>query len=85
VRHSAIQALNHTQAAEAEQQIIHLLKTTSDPQDMVYCHATLNEIGSVKSIPHLQKNIDSRKRDVKESARLAIEAIEARAKRNLPE
>lgn len=72
VRCSAIQSLCHADALEAEEQIIQLLKTTSDPQDMVYCHATLNEIGSVKSIPYLQKNLDSRKRDVKSSARLAI-------------
>jgi HEAT repeat protein len=80
VRHSAIQALSHTDVPEAEDRLIELLRTTTDPYDMVYCHATLNEIGSAKSIPHLQKNLGSRKKDVKLSAQLAIEAIESRTK-----
>jgi len=85
VRHSAIQALKRTDSMEAEDQLLELLNATNDPDDVVYCHATLNEIGSAKSIPHLQKNLSSRKRDVKLSARLAIEAIEARTKIHLPD
>ena len=46
VRHSAIRALGHAETPEAEEQILQILKTTSDPYDMVYCHATLSEIGS---------------------------------------
>jgi len=69
-------------SARSWEQILQILKTTSDPYDMVYCHATLKEIGSVKSIPYLQKNLDSKKKDVKASARSAIKSIEARAKRN---
>jgi HEAT repeat protein len=79
VRHSAIQALSRTDSPEAEDELIELLNATSDPFDIVYCQATLNEIGTAKSIPNLQKNLGSRKRDVKDSARLAIEAIESRA------
>lgn len=79
VRHSAIQALRQTNAPEAEDKLIELLTMTADPNDMVYCHATLNEIGTAKSLPYLQKNLDSRKRDVKLSAQLAIEAIKSRA------
>jgi HEAT repeat protein len=84
VRHSAIEALKRTDSVEAEDQLLELLNATSDPSNMVYCHATLNEIGSAKSIPHLQKNLSSRKPDVKLSVRLAIEAIESRAKSCLP-
>jgi len=62
--------------------ILHVLKTTSDPFDLVYCQATLNEIGSAKAIPLIAKNLKSRKRDVKDSAQLAIEAIKARERRN---
>jgi HEAT repeat protein len=80
VRHSAIRALRHADSPEAEDQLIEVLNTTGDPYDVVYCQATLNEIGTAKSIPHLQKNLDSRKRDVKSSARYAIEAIESRVK-----
>ena len=79
VRHSAIQALRQTNTPEAEDKLIELLMMTTDPHDMVYCHATLNEIGSAKSLPYLEKNLHSRKRDVKLSAQLAIEAIKSRA------
>ena len=64
--------------------ILHVLETTNDPYDLVYCQATLNQIGSAKAIPSIAKNLNSRKRDVKDSARLAIEAIEARERRNAP-
>jgi hypothetical protein len=47
---------------------------------MTYCHARLNAIGSSKAIPQLEKNLKSRKADVKMSARFAIEAIKARTK-----
>jgi HEAT repeat protein len=86
VRHSAIRALSRTESSEAEDRLIELLNETIDEYDMVYCHATLNEIGTPKAIPHLQKNLSSRKRDVKHSAQSAIEAIEMRAKkREIPE
>jgi hypothetical protein len=54
------------------------LATTTDPQDMIYCHAMLNEIGTTKSLPFLEKSLSFRKRDVEQSARLAIEAIKSR-------
>jgi HEAT repeat protein len=82
VRHSAIQSLKRTNSPKVEDMILHVLETTSDPYDLVYCQATLNEIGSTKAIPFIAKNLKSRKRDVKDSAQLAIEAIEAREQRN---
>lgn len=82
VRHSAIQSLKHTNSPKVEDVILHVLETTSDPDDLVYCQATLNEIGSAKAIPFIAKNLKSRKRDVKDSAQSAIEAIEARKQRN---
>jgi HEAT repeat protein len=78
VRHAAVQSLRLTEAPEAEDKLIELLVRTTEPYDMTYCHATLNEIGSAKSLPYLQKNLSSRKRDVKLSAQLAIEAIKSR-------
>lgn len=72
VRHSAIQALQRTSSPEAEDKVLHLLRTTSDPYDLVYCQATLKEIGSTKAIPFITKNLKSRKRDVKDSAQSAI-------------
>ena len=82
VRHSAIQSLKRTNSPKVEDMILHVLETTTNPHDLVYCQATLNEIGSAKAIPFIAKNLKSRKRDVKVSARLAIEAIEGRERRN---
>src|SRR5579863_958309 len=78
VRHSAITALKRTDSPEVEDRLLYLLEKTSDPYDMTYCQAVLNEIGSAKAIPFLEKNLKSRKRDVKMSAQAAIEAIKAR-------
>jgi HEAT repeat protein len=80
VRHSAIQALKQTDSAEAEFQLLRHLDTTNNPYDITYCQSTLNEIGSEKAIPYLEKNLRSRIRDVKMSAQFAIEAIQARRK-----
>lgn len=78
VRYSAIQSLKHCQNAEAEDRLLEILATTSDPYDATYCHATLNQIGTRKTLPALAQNLKSRKRDVKASAQAAIEAIEVR-------
>ncbi|MEM5450767.1 HEAT repeat domain-containing protein [Paraburkholderia sp. BR10936] len=78
VRHSAIQALKRCASAEVEDKLLEVLTTTSDPYDVIYCQATLNQIGTRKALPALAQNLMSRKRDVKISAQAAIEAIEAR-------
>lgn len=78
VRYSAIKSLALTEAPEAEDRLIELLAKTTDPNDMTYCHATLSEIGSIKSLPYIQNNLGSRKLDVKQSAEWAIEAIKSR-------
>lgn len=80
VRHSAIKSLQLTYSPHAEDRILRVLEKTSDWRDVVYCQSTLNAIGTAKAIPLLEKNLKSRKRDVKLSAQLAIEAIEARVK-----
>lgn len=85
VRRAAIQALGRTDSPEAEDQLIEILNTTSDPYDVTCCQATLNKIGTAKAIPHLKRNLASRKRDVKSSAQSAIEAIESREKIHSPD
>lgn len=81
VRHSAIRALVQTDTPEAENQLLQVLGATSDPNDMVCCQSTLNEIGTEKSIPLLQENLASKKRDVRSSALSAIKAIQSRAQK----
>ncbi len=78
VRHAAIQALRQSESAGAEDRLLELLATTSDPYDKVYCHSALNSIGTHRSIPLLTQSLTSRKRDVKSSAETAIAAIQAR-------
>lgn len=78
VRHAAIRSLKRCTHAEAEDKLLEILSTTSDPYDLIYCHATLNHIGTRKALPALTQNLMSRRRDVKISAQAAIEAIEAR-------
>jgi HEAT repeat protein len=78
IRHSAIQSLNNTTDAVAEESLIEILDNSEDPFDLTYANATLNRIGTPKAIPILEKHLKSRKRDVRESAKFAIEEIKKR-------
>jgi HEAT repeat protein len=78
VRHSAIKALENAQSVAAEERLIEHLSDTQDPYDQVYCNATLNSMGSPRAIPAIAANLKSRKRDVRDSARFAINAIQSR-------
>jgi HEAT repeat protein len=84
VRHSAIQALKHTDSPEVETRLLSLLQTTSDPFDLIYSHSVLNHVGTSKSVPALQNSLNSKKRDVKFSAQAAITAIESRGMNKNP-
>lgn len=50
--------------------------------DVVYCQVTLSDIGTSKALPILAGNLTSRKRDVKDSAQAALEAIQLRSGKN---
>lgn len=78
VRHSAIQALKQTFSHDAELALMGLLERATDPYDITYANATLNQIGSLRSVPTIERHLSSRKRDVKLSAQLAIQAIRKR-------
>jgi hypothetical protein len=80
VRHSAISALSRTDSPEAEDQLIELLNISTKQDDILACLGMLGGIGSTKSIPHLEKNLTSKKTSVKSTARAAVKAIEWRAK-----
>src|SRR5690606_12269792 len=75
IRYSAIQSLNYTTDPIAETTLIEILDSTEDPYNLTYSNATLNKIGTLRAIPHLEKHLKSRKRDVKDSAKYAIEEI----------
>lgn len=75
VRHAAIQALDRSANPQVEARVIAHISATSDPYDLTYCHAVLNHIGTRRALPVLEANLKSRKRDVKSSAKLAMQAI----------
>jgi hypothetical protein len=78
VRHAAIQALTNSEHRDVETRLLQHLAHTEEPNDKVYCHAVLNHLGTAQSIPALTANLTSRKRDVKISAELALQAIRSR-------
>ncbi len=78
VRHTAIQALEGCTSPLAEEHLLGLLSTTTDAFDQVYCHSTLNRIGTARAIPYLERALLSRKRDVRMSAESALAAIQKR-------
>lgn len=78
VRRSAISALDGTDDPEVERRLIAHAASTEDPYDLAGCHSVLHRVGSTAAIPVLERGLRSRKRDVRMSARLAIEAIRRR-------
>ena len=78
IRHSAIQSLKNALDSVAETALIEILNNSDDPYDLVYANATINTIGTLRAIPFLEKHLKSRKRDVKDSAKYAIEEIKKR-------
>ncbi|AZA98267.1 hypothetical protein EG359_01015 [Chryseobacterium joostei] len=75
IRHSAIQSLNYSTDPDAESTLIEILDSSDNQYNLTYSNATLNRIGTLRAIPHLEKHLKSRKRDVKDSAKFAIEEI----------
>lgn len=80
IRHSAIQSLKHSSDSIAETTLIEIIDKSDDPYNLTYSNATLNNIGTPKAIPYLEKHLKSRKRDVKLSAQYAIDEIKKRHK-----
>jgi HEAT repeat protein len=78
VRHAAIRALGGCSDPEAEDILISISDSSDDPFDIIYANATLNKFGTPKAIPVLEKHLRSRKRDVRDSAKYAIEEIRKR-------
>lgn len=82
IRHSAIRSLDCSFDIVAETALIEILDSSDDPYNLTYANATLNKIGTIRAIPHLEKHLKSRKRDVKNSAKYAIEEIIKRNKKD---
>jgi hypothetical protein len=78
VRHAAINALDNSANPDTETRVLDHLAATTDSYEQTYCHAVLSNIGTLRSLPAVEANLKSRKRDVKESARWAANAIRVR-------
>ena len=78
IRHGAIRAFKSSNDEIAEQTLIDVLDKSEDQYDLTYSNSILNTIGTPKAIPHIEKHLSSRKRDVKLSAKFAIEEIKKR-------
>ena len=78
IRHSAIHSLKNSSDSLAETALIEILNDSDDPYDLIYTNTVINNIGTPRAIPFLEKHLKSRKRDVKDSAKYAIEEIKKR-------
>ena len=78
VRQAAIKALDNSANPETEMRVIDHLAATTDPYEQTYCHAVLSTIGTLRSLPVIEANLKSRKRDVKSSAQWASSQIRLR-------
>lgn len=78
IKQSAIRALNLSADKIVESTLIEILEGSDDPYNLTYANAVLNKIGTPMAIPYLEKHLSSRKRDVKDSAKYAIEEINKR-------
>ena len=81
IRQSAIQSLKNSEDKISEKALIRILSVSEDQYDLTYANATLNNMGTERAIPFLEKHLNSRKRDVKGSAKFATESIKKRAEK----
>lgn len=78
IRHTAILDLNKPNDKFAEDKLIEIITFDKDAYDITYANSVLNQIGTSRALPALEKHISSRKRDIKISAQEAIKAIKKR-------
>lgn len=83
VRHSAIRALGASNTTESKEVLAYFLNQEDENKynyEIIYANAALGEIGTKEDIPLLEKHMNSRKRDMRDSARFAIQRIIEREK-----
>lgn len=81
VRRSAICALGSSSAPESIEALKYYLLQTDEKEygyEIIYANAALGKVGCASDIYYLQRHVDSRKSDIRESARFAIEKIKTR-------
>ncbi|QTE74287.1 HEAT repeat domain-containing protein [Clostridiales bacterium FE2010] len=78
VRHSAIYALGASDTAESKEALAYFLNQEDENKynyEITYANAALGRIGTKEDIPLLEKHMNSRKHDMRDSARFAIQRI----------
>ena len=78
VRHSAIRALGASNTAESKEALAYFLNQEDENKynyEITYANAALGRIGTKEDIPLLEKHMNSRKHDMRDSARFAIQKI----------
>lgn len=81
VRHSAIYALGASDTAESKEALAYFLNQEDENKynyEITYANAALGRIGTKEDIPLLEKHMNSRKHDMRDSARFAIQRINDR-------
>ena len=81
IRHSAINALGSSATRSNREALLFFINQEDEKKyenEIVYANASLGKIGLKSDIPFLEKHINSRKRDIRESALFAIEKINGR-------
>lgn len=81
IRHSAIIALGSFLSAEGKAVLHSFIGQTDEKKyeyEIIYATAALGKIGTEEDLPILETHIKSRKRDVRESAKYAVESVKAR-------
>jgi len=77
---TAITALNKPADQAVEDKLIEICGSERDNDDIVRANSRLNEIGTPRAIPVLEKHLKSRSRRVRRSAECALESIRKRQK-----
>lgn len=82
IRHSAIRALGSSATQYSIEALAYYLNQTEErtfKYELVYANAALGRIGDESTIPLLEKHTSSRIRDVRDSAKFAIERIKEKS------
>ena len=82
IRHSAIRALQACSTEKSREALLFWVNQDDDKKfqyEITFANAALNCIGLIEDIPFIEKHAFSKRRDVRESAILAIESIKKRA------
>jgi HEAT repeat protein len=83
IRHSAIKALGSSDSSESKTALAYYINQEDEKTykyEMIYANTAFGRVGTEEDIPLLEQHINSRIRDVRDSAKFAINSIKDRLK-----